>query len=591
MSGVLLIALRLFNVQVLDNYQYSNMVDKQSIRREISFPKRGEIRDRNNLPLVVNAKLEVEFNAKKSPKKKMNKKLKRVALNHFLASQVLGTVGYENDGQFGLEYQYNRTLKGIKGWKQYRLNASRKLFPSDDEKQENSINGKHLVTTIDQHIQKIAEAELRKGVEKVDAIDGVAMIMDPHTGEILALANYPFFHLNRKSKEDTPYWKNQGISKVYEPGSTMKIFTTAIALEEKLVNEKERIDVEGGEFLIDGVVVYDTKEEKNVNLEQAIAYSSNIAMVKIADRMSNETFYSYLRSFGFGNKTGINLPGEEKGFLKKVNQWSGRSKITMSWGQEISATPLQLLIAASVIANGGILLKPKIIKGYINSLGEWEEEKSSSFVRRVIDEETTKRLRKLLASVVQYGTASNIATPYYSIAGKTGTVEKIDSTGNYVSGKFHSSFIGMVPAENPKYIGIILINEPQKNKYGGVSAAPVFRNIMDQMLRIPQYALGKPKLNKKEKTNFKLSQPVKLAQANLFDYRIESSQKNNSLQENEENFQKMPNLVGLSLKEAMKKIKPLSSNFSYQGSGIVTSQKPKVNTIIDSQAHYHLVLK
>ncbi len=572
------IVFRLFSIQVMNQDYYSSASIRQSIKRKVDYPKRGEIWDRNLESLIMNAKIEIDLDSNK-------KKLKRVALYNSLASQVLGTTGYNNQGQFGLEYHQDQILKGTNGWKYYRLNASRKLSPSLKDKESKAVNGKHVVTTLDKNIQEITESALKWGVNRTQALDGIAMIMDPHTGEILSLANYPFYHLNRKSSEDMKNWKNQAISKIYEPGSTMKIFTVAIALEENWTDFDEKFDAEDGQYFVDGIVVRDTKRNQKISLSEAMAHSSNIVIVKLANRFSSTGFYRYLRSFGFGNKTGISLPAEEKGNLKEVSEWSKRSKMTISWGQEIGTTPLQMLTAASVIANGGVLIQPQIIKAYVNHKNEMEEKNFPINIRRVITEKTAAKVRKLLEGVVQYGTARGIRNSEYTIGGKTGTVEKIDSmTGRYSEEKFNSSFIGMVPADNPKYIGIVIINEPKTHKYGGLSAAPVFKRIMDRMLKDPKYAL-----DRKEKkilvTKLKTKKSINLAQVKLY-----SSKKGKNILEQSET-KVMPNLVGLTLNEAIQKMKPLVGSFSYQGYGVVQFQEPRPNIVLTSNHQYKLFLK
>jgi cell division protein FtsI/penicillin-binding protein 2 len=580
--------LRIFYIQVLQKDHYAKLSTKQSLRRSIVSPERGVIYDRNQNPLVVNAVVDLEFEEQKKTKKR---KLQRVAPNGSLAGQVLGNVGYDGHGQMGLEADQDRILRGIDGWRYARVDAKRRYHPGFETIQEHPINGADIVTTLDVDIQKAAEQALARGVKRTKALDGLAVVIEPNTGDVLAMAVYPFYNPNRRSKQDLKGWKNQVISKVYEPGSTFKVITAAAVMEERKTFPEEVFFAENGAYYLRGAHIKDTKEQGFVTMKEAMAYSSNIVMVKAGMRLSPNLFYRYVRSFGFGMRTGVSLPAEEKGFLKPVSTWNTRTQLTMSWGQELGATPLQMVMAMGAVANGGLLMKPRLI------LEEYSEEQEKRVatqpiaIRRVISEETSDKIRKMLVDVVEYGTARRIKTDHYEIAGKTGTAEKIDKeTGKYVSGKFHSSFIGMVPADRPKYVALVLVNEPQLHKHGGSSAAPIFKEMMDRIL------VSKMALQDVKKEN--QVQQVHLASfsPNLLDLSNNEHKKKAalSIENHKDKSYVMPNVKGLSLRDAllrMQHLQHLNLSMEYQGVGKIVKQNPKPGTPLSSQSKTLLQLE
>jgi cell division protein FtsI/penicillin-binding protein 2 len=479
---------RIYHIQVVKRDYYAGLAHKQSVRRSIIAPQRGEIFDRKGRRLVYNAKVDLEFSEGRRQKKRQ---LKRVAPYGHLAGQVLGNLGRDGYGQLGLEYNQDKILRGVDGWKYARYDVARNYHPGFEEQKQDPVNGNSIVTTIDIDIQKIAERALEKGIKRVEALGGTALILEPSSGDIVAMASYPFYDPNRRSRDDIKGWRNSTISKVYEPGSTFKLITSAAGLEEGLIKPDDLFFAENGTYEINGAVIKDTKDRGEITFTQALAYSSNIVMVKAALELSPKTFYRYIRSFGFGMKTGIALPAEEGGSMKPVNRWSSRTQITLAWGQEIGATPLQVALACAAIANDGILTKPRIIKEQIDGRDGKVTQLPPSKVRRVISGRTASQLRQMMVAVVEEGTAKRIKTDRYTIGGKTGTAEKIDpETGQYVKGRFHSSFVGMVPAEKPVYVCLVLVDEPKKDKHGGSCAAPIFRDIMDRILSQPDNILA-----------------------------------------------------------------------------------------------------
>ncbi len=474
-------------VQVVKSGYYSELASSQSIRRNVVAPKRGEILDRDFRKLVVNADVEME-----SGVNSRLRRLSRVCPQGGLAGQVLGTVGKDGYGQLGLEYFLDRELRGTDGWKYLRHDVKNRYYPGFEEKQKEAMDGMNVVLTLDSRLQEIVEHALERGVQKAGAKQGVALVVDPFTGDILAMANYPFYDPNTRDGEDKDAWKNEAVVKVYEPGSTFKVITSAALLEEKLIAPGDTVDGENGQYKIAGQTIKDTHAHGRISFTDALAYSSNICFAKVSTRLKPETFYKYIRSFGFGMKTGVGLPAEESGVLKTVADWSGRTQSTIAFGHEISATPLQMAMAGSAVANGGVLMKPRIVKAWTDNAGHVVQEAPPRSVRRVMSEATSEQLKVMMSAVVQYGTAADIKTDRITLAGKTGTAEKIDAeTGKYVHGLFNSSFLGMVPVDRPEYVCLVLLDEPSQFKYGGQSAAPIFREIVDRVLANPDYPLAR----------------------------------------------------------------------------------------------------
>jgi cell division protein FtsI/penicillin-binding protein 2 len=482
-------------VQVVQSDYYRAMAYSQSIRRNVLAPKRGEILDKDMQKLVVNADVELESGeagrATGGVENGRGRKLNRVAPMGPLAGQVLGNVNRDGYGQLGLEYFLDRELRGTDGWKYIRHDVKNHYYPGFEERQKQAINGLNVMLTLDSRLQSVVEHALERGVRKAGARQGVALLVNPFTGDILAMANYPFYNPNTRDLADEDAWKNQAVSKTYEPGSTFKTFTAAALFEENLIKETDTLDGEGGAYKIAGETIKDTHPRGRISFRDAMAYSSNICFAKASTRLKPETFYRYLRSFGFGMKTGVGLPAEESGVLKAVGEWSGRTQPTMAFGHEISATPLQVAMAFCAVANGGTLMKPRIVKGWVDGQGNAVQESDPRAVRRVISEATAEKMKSMLSAVIEYGTASDIRTDRIAIAGKTGTAEKIDASGHYVKGCFNSSFVGMAPVDRPEIVGLILLDEPSQFKYGGQSAAPIFREIVDRMLADPEYPLAR----------------------------------------------------------------------------------------------------
>jgi cell division protein FtsI/penicillin-binding protein 2 len=540
-------------VQVVQSDYYKAMAYSQSIRRNVVTPKRGEILDKDMQKLVVNADVELDEKEGAQPRAGAHaRKLTRVAPMGPLAGQVLGNVNRDGYGQLGLEYFLDRELRGTDGWKYIRHDVKNHYYPGFQENQQDAVNGLSVVLTLDSRLQSVVEHALERGVQKAGARQGVALVVDPFTGDILSMANYPFYNPNTRDLKDVEAWKNQAVCKVYEPGSTFKSFTASALMEENLITGSDTLDGEGGSYKISGETIRDTHPRGRISFRDAMAYSSNICFAKASTRLRPETFYRYIRSFGFGMKTGVGLPAEESGVLKAVGEWSGRTQPTMAFGHEISATPLQMAMAFSAIANGGLLMKPRIVKSWVDPDGNTVQESSPKAVRRVISEVTAEKVKSLLSAVVEYGTASDIRTDRISIAGKTGTAEKIDASGHYVKGCFNSSFVGMAPVDKPEIVCLILLDEPSQFKYGGQSAAPIFREIVDRMLASPDFPLARR------------AAPVAVASAAM---QTPGSAEDSSM---------VPNLVGYRRGDAERMLSGSGRGFRVEGEGeVILGQLPR----------------
>ncbi len=598
---------RTFYVQVWKSDFYQGIAYRQSIRRNVLAPRRGEILDRNLKKLIVNAEFPV------TPENgKGETALHRVCPNGPLAGQVLGQVGRDGYGQLGLEYFLDRELRGTDGWKYLRYDARNRPSPGFQDKQKEAVDGYDAVLTLDANMQSIAERALERGVLRSGAKQGLALIVDPFNGDILALANYPFYNPNTRENVNEDAWKNQAVAKTYEPGSTFKIITAAALIEEKRIRPEDTIDGENGTYKLMGELISDTHAHGRISFRDALAYSSNICFAKAVTRISPETFYRYIRSFGFGMKTAIGLPAEESGYLKSIQSWSGRTQSTMAFGHEIAVTPLQVAMACAAVANGGTLMKPRIIKAWADEGGNIRAEVPVKRVRRVISEQTAAQLRSMMGSVVEYGTAMDIKSDRISMAGKTGTAEKIDPiTHHYVHGKFNSSFVGMVPVDKPQYVCLVLFDEPSLLKYGGQSAAPVFREIVDRLLAEPNYALAQFANSKTASTNeldktgdsarvpnligYSSSDAANRLSQKGFTFRIEGKgdvvlaqnlpperkillRDTLVLSMGYFNSKSMPDLNNLTLREALLKLKYLNVDVEYQGSGKVIKQEPAIGS-------------
>jgi cell division protein FtsI (penicillin-binding protein 3) len=406
---------------------------------------------------------------------------KRFYPNRDLAAQVLGEVGMEDSGQSGIEHEFDDQLRGSAG-KMFISVDARKQWFSDVEKQPET--GDSLVLTVDKNIQYIAEKELEQAIHDTQAIAGTVIVENPHTGEILALANRPTFDPNQHKQITPAALTNRAVSYVYEPGSAFKVVTISAALEEKLTNPDEIFDCQMGAIVYNGMRIRDAKPHGLLPVWGVLAKSSNVGTIKIALRLGEERYYKYIRAFGFGQQTGIELPGETRGLTKTPSRWSKVSIAAISIGQEIGISPIQLAALVSTIANDGVRIAPRIVMGTTPPQGSLQTVAfHPAEGQRVISPYTAAEMRSMMQKVVLEGTGREATLEGYSSAGKTGTGQKVDpATGVYSKTKYVASFAGFAPVNNPQIVVTVILDSAVGRHQGGEISAPVFKRISQQVL-------------------------------------------------------------------------------------------------------------
>lgn len=406
---------------------------------------------------------------------------KRVYPKGRLASHIIGAVGLDNQALEGLELKYNRHLKAAGGKVYFSRDASGSMLSTGVDTE---AKGSEVLLTIDEGLQYIVEKELEKAMAKWKSVAASAIMMDPFTGEILALANRPAYDPNDIRKSNAQEIRNRVLTDVYEPGSTFKIIVGTAAVEEKLYSLNSLFDCSKGGIEVGGKVIRDAHKHGVLSFKEVIQKSSNVGSVMMGQKLGRERVYKYAKLFGFGELTGIDLPGEVSGWIREPSKWSATSIGAISIGQEVAATPLQVLRAYAAIANGGYLVKPHIVSEIRTPEGQVAFSFQAGDRKRVISEKTANIFKNILKTVVQEGgTATTAAIDGNQVAGKTGTAQLIDhKTKRYSHDRFISSFVGFVPADNPKFALIVVVYEPKDQIYGGVVAGPVFKNITDQAL-------------------------------------------------------------------------------------------------------------
>jgi cell division protein FtsI/penicillin-binding protein 2 len=530
--GFVIVALRLAGIMLLDHERYVRKAEAQQKKKDEVRVRRGVVFDRRGRELAVNFEVDSvycdpkemsvsEMSARalseimRKPEKTLLKKCssesrfvwierkvepdvsrrirelnikglclipdsKRYYPHNSLASHVLGFVDIDNNGLEGIEKQYDITLRGIGRKILFERDAGGRTLSQGVEMES---KGNDLILTLDEGLQHMVEEELDKAVTKWRANAATAIMMDPLTGAVLALANRPSFNLNAIPESKSPHRRNRAVTDCYEPGSTFKIIIGTAALEEKTVSLNKLFDCSSGYAQVGRRKIRDAHRHGVLTFEEVIQKSSNVGSIMIGMGLGKERVYSYARRYGFGEKTGIDLPGEISGWIRPPERWSGISIGAISIGQEVAVTPLQVLRAYSVIANGGFLVKPHLASHILSPEGAtvWSFKPER---RRVISANTADTFREILKKVTEEGgTAKGAAVEGNDVAGKTGTAQVIDPrTKRYSREKFVSSFVGFVPADNPRMALIVVIYEPKGQIYGGVVAAPVFKRIATNAL-------------------------------------------------------------------------------------------------------------
>ncbi len=410
------------------------------------------------------------------------KESRRFYPNRQLAANLLGFTGIDSDGLEGVELFYDNYLKGSAASVNAALDARGKFMIFDEF--DDSAEGMDVVLTIDKNLQYIAEKAIARTVKEYEAKAATAIVMDPYTGDVLAMATVPSFDPNEIGRYKPHQWRNRAVTDVFEPGSTLKAFLLAAALEEGVIESDDIFFCENGEYDVMDRTFHDTKKHGWLSTRNVIRYSSNIGAIKIAEKLGESNLYHYLRAFGFGDKTGVGLPGEARGRLRHYDKWSGVSLNTISFGQGVSTTALQLTSAMGAIANGGFLMQPRVVKELRHMGGKTVKELNPIIIRRVISEDTSEIVTDILASVTTSGgTGANAAIDGFRVAGKTGTAQKHSKVKRgYEDGKYVVSFLGFVPADKPALVILVAIDEPEHGFSGGGTAAPAFKEIATESL-------------------------------------------------------------------------------------------------------------
>ena len=534
--GLVLVG-RLVQLQIIQHDRLAAQSDRQYLRTVEISSGRGNIYDRNRNQLATNIQVEsvyadpksvtdknatarilataLKLNSKAVLKKlksdrhfvwikrkgEMNavEKLKQLDLagvgfiaeakryypKRKLAASTLGFVGLDNQGLAGVEHFHQAVLKGNPQRSVLEKDARGRFLWTTAYAQEINKGKRDVVLTLDEVIQFIAERELKKQVQEYQAKSGLAIVMDPFTGAIYALASAPEFNPNNYSAYPKHLWRNDAVASAYEPGSIFKPIVAAATLEEGLAGPDDIFFCENGSMRIgrSRIGEADNHQFGWLTMRNIIAKSSNIGAIKIAQKLGENRFFDYMRKFGFGDKVGVDLPGEASGSLKDLTQWSGLSLASMSFGHEIAVTPIQMASAIATIANGGMLIRPRMTQSILKN-GVLEKTFEPEVMQSVLSEETSRQMINILKSVVKTGTGGKAAISGFEVAGKTGTAQKIDpATQSYSKTKYLASFIGFVPADAPRLVILVMIDEPQKSYWGGEVAAPVFQRIARKTLR------------------------------------------------------------------------------------------------------------
>lgn len=529
------IFLRLLDIQLLNNNSFVKLADAQHQTSITLYPQRGMIYDRNEKILALSLKMfsvyavpqtikdkektaqvlseildidEQSLMARLSRKKSFvwvkrridektikcitglnlagvgyRREYKRYYPNGELAAHVLGFSGMDDRGLEGGELYYDRYLKGQLGRRSILRDAKQRILPAFEYELIPVVDGYNLVLTVDEVIQHIVEEELKNAFAKSNAKAASVVVMNPYTGEIYALANLPSYNLNFYQETDTELRRNRAITDFFEPGSTFKIITASAALNENIVKPNDTFFCENGEYRIANHTLHDHKPHGELTFIEIIEKSSNIGVAKIAQKMGGRILQKHIELFAFGEKTRIDLPGETAGMVRNLEDWSKTSIGAIPMGQEIAVSVLQMTRAMAVIANGGNLVQPHILRKIMDVNGELIQEFSCKNSSRIISRRTASIMKQILKRVVASGTGKQAKINGYETAGKTGTAQKVEPNGIYSHSKFIASFVGFAPVKKPRVVVMVVMDEPRPVYYGGVVCAPVFKNITERILK------------------------------------------------------------------------------------------------------------
>jgi cell division protein FtsI/penicillin-binding protein 2 len=622
----LAISFKLFNIQILKSEELKYMAQRQQTGIEKIRAERGLIFDRNNVLLVYNRN-DISFYldmrmVSKLEKKKIAEKFasvfgrtegyyldqmningkticiekkatseKALLLKNFkaaglfyeedptriyqynnLASHILGYISNDFHGVNGIEKAMDENLRGVDGTMFVEKNAIGDMITVAEGQTKPAVSGNNIVLTINKSYQMILEEELRKGLENFGGTSAIGIIMDPNNGEILAMSNQKDFDPNKFWEFNDTTRRNLALTDTYEPGSTFKTITFAALLDQKLCRDDETINIDNGRYKFNNVYINDSHNGfKTLTVRGIFEQSSNVGTSKLVQRLDDELFYKYIRGFGFGNYTSSGLPAEVDGSLKKPTVWSPITKAFISFGYEMSVTPIQLITAYSAVINGGTLYQPLITKRILDSRGSVISENSPKQIRTVISTETSQRMREYLRGVVERGTGKAAKLDLISVGGKTGTSQKLIN-GKYSKSHYNSSFIGFFPVENPKIICLILVNSPEKGLFGGAVAAPIFKEIAGKIINSDLKFFQSNQTIQKEKPELKNSYTTTVSDSKISVMPASNRQLKKIDNEYALKNKLMPDLSNYSVRDALHLLTQLGVNYKISGSGIVTAQ-------------------
>ena len=527
-----------------------------------------------------------------------------------LLSHVLGIVGIDNDGLEGLEYQYDETLKGTPGKFTVEVNALGEIIPQSEIGYIPPVDGKNLILTIDEPIQFIVERELDRRITETKAAGGIVIAMDPSNGEILALAVRPGYDPNKYDEYPEEVRRIKAITDSFPPGSTFKPVTGAIALESGAVRTSDVFYCTGSMKVgVETLHCHQSWGHGQQTFSEVIQNSCNMGFIQIAQKVGIERFYEHIDLLGITSCTGIDLPGESDGIIIPKDQAKEIDLAVMSYGQTLQTTPIQIVTAISAIANGGNIVVPHVVKEITDSSGNVIDTVPCEPVRQAISEKTSEEMRFALEKVISDGTGKSAYVPGYRLAGKTGTSNKVID-GKIAKDKYISSFVGFAPANNPKLVLLVMIDEPKGDYYGGVVAAPLFSSIMRDVLRYleippqeePFDIGGQDVVKVPDLAGKPVAQAVKELEQGDFEVRIEGSGETvldqfptagaraikgtdvvlytEGDEEPGEGMVRVPSILGLGMTQARAKLKDCGLSLSADGNGFCVSQEPQAGKIV-----------
>ncbi len=614
---------RLFQIMVIDSAAYREQGFSQSQKNEKLLAVRGNIYDRHDRPLTRNI---IHYSLGAHPSKIKNKQsfseliakatgreaenyigklesksdfvyldrnLRRDKVESILgtriaglvierksrrsyphsnvAAQIVGFTDVDDEGLVGIEKEFNTLLSGTPGWVVKQVNGEGRSQIKTSFPMMPPVDGANIQLTIDLEYQSILQEELARRINESNAKGAMGVLMDPQTGAILAMASLPDYDPNRPGASPTENQKNKAITDQFEPGSTYKVVAATAAVATQTVSLFDEFYCEDGQFTVAGKTITDHEKFGLLTFPQIIAHSSNVGTIKIAQELGRNPLYQYSRDFGFGTLTGIRFPGETQGTLRQIKDWSEISLAEVSIGYEVGVTALQMVSAYAAIANGGVLLKPRLVEQILGQNGNVVYAEKPEVIRKVADPEIMATVKDMLVEVVKTGTGSKARIQGWSVAGKTGTAHKF-MDGSY-SDKYISNFAGFFPAENPQVVGIIILDEPKYGlHWGGYGAAPVFRRVAQRIINMDdsiQYHKPKTKrFNTMIADNQNVAVPTSITALNTV----------SPYPAYQDGYTIVPDVRGMSIRKAKQILIAANLRADFTGSGHVVWQSPKPGT-------------